>query len=65
VSVVPKTQPTVRVKAPIKRIIVDIPASLHQRVRITAAERSVTMREVIRAALEHEIAQRPRKAKAA
>ena len=41
---------------PIKRVMVPMPDSLHHRIRVIAAERRLTMAEVIREALEREVA---------
>jgi predicted HicB family RNase H-like nuclease len=49
----PSIEPTTE---PIKRVMVPMPDSLHHRIRVLAAERRQTMAEVIREALEREVA---------
>jgi hypothetical protein len=41
---------------PMKRLVVSISDNLHHRIRVIAAERRLTMTEVIREALEREVA---------
>jgi hypothetical protein len=50
-------QPTTRPTEPVKRITVDVPASLHQRVKIGCAQRQLNISDVLRDFLEREFPQ--------
>jgi hypothetical protein len=54
-------QPTTRPTEPVKRITVDVPAILHQRVKIGCAQRQLNISEVLRDFLEREFPPQNRK----
>jgi hypothetical protein len=46
-------KPHLTTEGPTKRFIMTLPATLHQRIKLSATSRQITMMEAIREALEH------------
>jgi plasmid stability protein len=51
----PRRAPVVEEEEQLKRVMMRIPASLHHRLRVRAAERQTTMEGILREVLEREL----------